>query len=388
MKRLLILAQRAGRAMRSPTASVYLLVFVNSAILTALFPLVPAFEDEFSLSKLQIGVLFAAGGLAFLLVAIPIGILADRVGARSITIVTAGVLVVAALGQALAVDFWTLVASRVVFAVGSAGVLTAGVSWLADSAPATRRSALIGGIMPIAGLGGLAGPAVAGRLEDVYGRTVPFLAWMCVAIGALVVVLLSEQGRRARHEHLALPAMFSAARAVPVVLAACLLFLVGGLAEIVVSTLTPLQLDENGLSSGEIGLAFAAGAAAFVLVSSVVARMASRPRHRARRNDRNGVACSIPDSAGVEYIHDCSDRRDRDPDGRDRDRLHDCVPFGRRPAGVSRRWSRCCEWPVDALLGNVERDRAPRGAQRLRVCSAIAGSTESSSGCALLRLVG
>ena len=75
--------------MRSPTASVYLLVFVNSAILTALFPLVPAFEDEFSLSKLQIGVLFAAGGLAFLLVAIPIGILADRVGARSITIVTA-----------------------------------------------------------------------------------------------------------------------------------------------------------------------------------------------------------------------------------------------------------------------------------------------------------
>ena len=276
MKRLPFLARRAGRTIRSPTASVYLLVFVNSAILTALFPLVPAFEDEFSFSKLQIGVLFAAGGLAFLLVAIPIGILADRVGARSITIVTACVLVVAALGQALAVDFWTLVASRVVFAVGSAGVLTAGVSWLADSAPATKRSTLIGGIMPIAGLGGLAGPAVAGRLEDVYGRSVPFLAWMCVALAVLVVVLLSEHGRRARHEQLALPAMVAAARAVPVVLAACVLFLVGGLAEIVVSTLTPLQLDENGLSSGEIGLAFAAGAAAFVLVSSVVARLAFR----------------------------------------------------------------------------------------------------------------
>ncbi len=99
---------------------------------------------------------------------------------------------------------------------------------------------------------------------------------MCVAIGALVVVLLSEHGRRARHEHLAIPAMFAAARAVPVVLAACLLFLVGGLAEIVVSTLTPWQLHENGLSSGEIGFAFAACAAAFVLVSSVVARLASR----------------------------------------------------------------------------------------------------------------
>lgn len=273
---MLTLAQHVGRTMRSPTASVYLLAFVNAAILTALFPLVPAFEDEFSLSKLQIGVLFAAGGLAFLLVAIPIGILADRVGARSITMVTAVVLVVAALGQALALDFWTLVASRVVFAVGSAGVLTAGVSWLADSAPVARRSALIGGIMPIAGFGGLAGPAVAGRLEDVYGRSVPFLAWMCVAIATLVVVLFSEQGRRARHEHLALSAMFAAARAVPVVLAACLLFLVGGLAEIVVSTLTPLQLDENGLSSSEIGFAFAAGAAAFVFVSAVVARLASR----------------------------------------------------------------------------------------------------------------
>ena len=256
--------------------SVYLLVFVNGAILTALFPLVPAFEEAFSLSKLQIGGLFAAGGLSFLLAAIPIGIVADRVGARSVTIASAMVLVVAALGQALAVDFWSLIAARVVFAWGSAGALTAGVSWLADSSPVIRRPARIGGIMPIAGTGGLVGPAVAGSLEDLYGTAVPFLVWMGVAIGVLGLLLMSAPGTHAQHGQLPIPAMLGAARATPIVLAACMLFLVGGLAEIVVSTLTPLQLDENGLSSGAIGLVFAAGGAAFVTVSAIVARHAAR----------------------------------------------------------------------------------------------------------------
>ncbi|MGI9658328.1 MAG: MFS transporter, partial [Gaiellaceae bacterium] len=260
----------------TPTIAVYMLAFVNAAILTAIFPLVPAFEEAFSLSKLEIGGLFAAGGLSFLLAAIPVGTLADRVGARSVTVASAGVLVVAALGQAVAVDFWTLTASRVVFALGSAGVLTAGISWLADSSPADRRPARIGGIMPIAGAGGLAGPALAGWLEDFFGTAVPFLVWMAVAIAVWGLVAVSERGARAKHGHIPLAEMLGASRASPVVLAACLLFLVGGLAEIVVSTLTPLQLDANGLSSGEVGLVFAAGAGAFVLVSSVVARLASR----------------------------------------------------------------------------------------------------------------
>ena len=253
-----------------------MLAFVNAAILTAIFPLVPAFENAFSLSKLEVGGLFAAGGLAFLLAAIPIGIIADRVGARSVTVTSAGVLVLAALGQAVAVDFWTLAAARVVFAIGSAGVLTAGISWLADSSPADRRPARVGGIMPIAGAGALAGPALAGWLEDLYGTAVPFLVWMAVAIAVWGLLVVSERGARARHGHVPVAEMLGASRASPVVLAACLLFLVGGLAEIVVSTLTPLQLDENGLSSGEVGLIFAAGAGAFVLVSTVVARLAAR----------------------------------------------------------------------------------------------------------------
>ena len=264
------------QAVRSPTVTVYVLVFLNSAILTALFPLLPAFEDEFSLSKLQVGGLFAAGGLSFLLAAIPMGVLADRVGARSVTIASSAILVVAALGHAVAVDFWTLAGARVLFAMGSAGVLTAGVSWLADSAPAEKRSSLIGGIMPVAGAGGLAGPAVSGSLEDLYGTAVPFLTWMVAAIFVLGLLVVSEPGGRARHGHVPIPTMLRTARTIPVVLAAFLLFLVAGLAEIVVSTLTPLQLDENGLSSGEIGLVFAAGAAAFVVMSAIVARHVSR----------------------------------------------------------------------------------------------------------------
>lgn len=272
-------AQRLARAARSPTTTFYLLVFSNSAALTALFPLLPAFEEQFSLSKLQIGGLFAGGGLSFLLAAMPVGVLGDRLGARSVTIAGAAVLVLATLGHAVAVDFWTLAAARVILAIGSAGVLTAGVSWLSDSTLAAWRPTLIGGVIPVAAAGALAGPAVAGQLEDLYGTTVPFLVWMGVAIASLAMLTVSQPGGRARHGHTPIMTMLQVARAAPVVLAACLLFLIGGLAEIVVSTLTPLQLDENGLSSGEIGLVFSAGATAFLAASlttsTAIARLGS-----------------------------------------------------------------------------------------------------------------
>ena len=104
----------------------------------------------------------------------------------------------------------------------------------------------------------LAGPVLAGWLEDLYGTAAPFFVLTAISVAVLVLLAASEPGAHVTHGHVPIPAMLRAARFVPVILAACVLFLVAGLGEIVVSTLAPLQLDETGLSSGEIGLVFAA----------------------------------------------------------------------------------------------------------------------------------
>ena len=54
------------------------------------------------------------------------------------------------------------------------------------------------------------------------------------------------------------------------------LILIGGLAESVVNTFAPLQLDQNGLSASRIGVILAVAAVCFVVVSAVIVRLAGR----------------------------------------------------------------------------------------------------------------
>ena len=122
--------------------------------------------------------------------------------------------------------------------------------------------------------------------------------------------------------------MLGAARATPIVLAACMLFLVGGLAEIVVSTLTPLQLDENGLSSGAIGLVFRGWRRSI--------RDCERDRGPARRtrdDAAGGRHCDgsrrgIARAARSKHIDYGDHPRNRRAHGRHRRRVHDRVPLG------------------------------------------------------------
>jgi MFS family permease len=262
--------------MRRLVLAVYALLFVDELLLLGIVPLAPTFKDEFSLTDTETGLLLASASIATVLLAVPTGLLADRIGARRLTIAAGFVIAIGALGQGLADVFWLLLVARIVFGCGSAVLWTAGTAWLADSVSAGRRAAALGTVMVVAGVGSTIGPAYAGFLTENVSIRAPFLITAVLAVVVTLVVLASGPGRQLEHARLPLAVTLKAARAEQLVLAGLVITVLAGLSDGVVGLLAPLQLDENGLSAGAIGVAFSAAAATFLVGSTVVVRLGDR----------------------------------------------------------------------------------------------------------------
>ncbi len=261
--------------MRRTVLLLYALLFANELVLMGVVPLVPLFERELGLTTVQSGAYLAASGVAVLVTAIPAGLAADRFGARRLTILAAAGLAVTAVAQGLAPDFTTLLAARVAFGVASTTIWTAGLSWLAEAA-GERRTTALGATMTMAGLGAAVGPAFVGVLAERSSPLLP-LAIVGVAAAALTVAL-ALLGRGGGLTVARDPVARTLARGLRerIVATSVVLMALGGLTGSVFSLLGSLQLADNGLSEGAIGVVFSTGAAVFILAAALVARRGER----------------------------------------------------------------------------------------------------------------
>ena len=108
--------------MRRLIALVSLLVAVDLAMWSAIVPLLPYYRSELGLTKVESGWLLAAFSIAVVATSIPLGHLADRIGARRVVAAGAVAMAVATLGLGFAGSFWALLAARAVQGVGDAAV--------------------------------------------------------------------------------------------------------------------------------------------------------------------------------------------------------------------------------------------------------------------------
>jgi MFS family permease len=261
----------------APLVAADALFFTVSLLAIAIVPLMPIYTERFSLSKLEAGSLFAAASLTTVVVSVPAGMLADRFGATALTRISAALVCVSAVGHAVAVDFWSLLAARALFGCAYGVAWTAGVAYLAGSVVPARRAAVLGALVPISGVANMVGPAVAGFAADRFGLGVPFLA-VAGAAGIVFFALAAEPA--ADPAPLASESLRATARGMlgdHLVRAGLTLMILGGVVSTALNLLAPLQLRENGLSPGMIGIVFSAGSALFVGVSAVVAHLGSRP---------------------------------------------------------------------------------------------------------------
>src|SRR5712691_2036436 len=138
-----------ARSIRAPrhalhAVPVYALVFAAGMVQSALAPLGPVYAAELGLTRVQVGALFAAASVAMLVVTLPIGVIADRLGARRLTVAAALLVGLSALGQGLARDFWLLLGARALFGVAFGAVWTAGLAFLAEGGAAAEGHSALG----------------------------------------------------------------------------------------------------------------------------------------------------------------------------------------------------------------------------------------------------
>jgi MFS family permease len=246
----------------------YGLVLASAGTQFAVVPVLPVYAHQFGLSGLQQGLVLGATGLASLAVSLPAGVLADRLGARRLTLWAGLLMAIAMLAQALAGSFEALLLARLAFGIGYAVVWTAGLSWLAEVAPDGRG---LSGSVASAGLGGVAGPALAGVLVQYFGLASPFFAAAaCFAVltGGLaffrtahgVPAPSAPMGRSLR-----------AAASDRMTLAAAAAIVTAGGTTGISALLVPSQLHADGASPGRIGLIFAIAGLVFVMGSALTA---------------------------------------------------------------------------------------------------------------------
>jgi MFS family permease len=252
---------------------IYGLILASAAAQFAIVPIMPNYAHRLGLSGLQQGMVLGAIGLAALAVSLPAGALADRFGARRITLWAGLMMTIAMLGQSFAINFATLFAARLAFGIGYGMVWTAGVCWLAGAA---RGASAVGGSVACSGIGGVAGPAISGVLVQHLGLAIPSLATAgCFAVATAGLGALRMPDSPAAARGRAGASLRAAARDRNVICAAVAV-VIAGLTSGVSALLVPAQLHDAGASAGRIGLVYAVSGMLFVAGSTLTASVGRR----------------------------------------------------------------------------------------------------------------
>jgi len=263
--------QAAGTPLFRPL--IYGLILASGAAQFAIVPIMPTYVHRLGLSGLQDGMVLGATGLAALAVSVPAGTLADRFGARRITLLAGLAMAIATFVQSFAGSFVILFGARLAFGMGYGMVWTAGLCWLAS---AVKGGSAVGGSVACAGVGGVAGPAISGVLVQHLGLAISSLsaagcfALLTVGLGALRMPAAPAASRQPAS------ASLRTAASDPRVICAAIAVVIAGLTTGVPALLVPAQLHAAGASAGRIGLDFAISGTLFVVGSTLTASAGRR----------------------------------------------------------------------------------------------------------------
>jgi ABC-type branched-subunit amino acid transport system ATPase component/sugar phosphate permease len=155
-----------GAALLTATCALNLVDYAGSAAFSVVGPDV---QRSLGLSDTGLGVVASLAGLTFVLGALPLGLLGDRVHRLRLTFVCAAVAALATALTSTVQAAWQLAAARLVTGAGQASILPVNNSLLADGYPVAARSSVFAlhGLMP--SLGYVVGPVVAGAAAAVAG---------------------------------------------------------------------------------------------------------------------------------------------------------------------------------------------------------------------------
>jgi MFS family permease len=260
------------------------LIAVDTILFTMVVPALPEYQDRYGFSDAVGSLIFAAFPLGQLATAMWAAGLVDRVGRRPVMILAALTLAAATLAFALANGVSLLALARLIQGLAAGLVWTAALAAISDVYPQKELGYRMGLAETGGGVMGLVGPPVAGALIEGVGLDATFYIATALPVLGLIPALFVPETRSA--EAGAAPTRLladlrrlwrvPAAKVAGVTLATS----AGVLA--MVEPLLPLDLsDRLGLSSLAVGVVFAVGFAAYLLLVPLAGRWSDRRGRRA-----------------------------------------------------------------------------------------------------------
>ena len=252
--------------MRRLAPVIYAVVFFDAFLMFAIVPVLPDYARALDLSKAQSGLVIGIYSGIVLVAALPIGRLADRLGARPLTIAGVVLLAVSTVLVGLSESFWMLLAARAGQGLSSAISWTAALAWLSADAGSGNRPRQLANAMSAGTLGTLVGPVVAGPLASALGIRAPFIIFAGIAAVLAAAAALPAEVRGGEHAEVGLRELFVLGARSRLLAAGAIVMLLVATTSGVIETLVPLKLGHEGYSAGQIALVL--GVAGLVSVAS------------------------------------------------------------------------------------------------------------------------
>jgi MFS family permease len=241
--------------------------FCFALSMSVIDPVLPVYIASFNVSYALIGFVMSAFGLTRVFVEIPGGVLADRLGCRSLVLLGIGLAAVSHILGGLASSYVELVLARMIVGVGSAFSMTAGLMYVGEQAPPAQRQRNVARYQSMFSMGGILGPTLGGILSDLLGiRLLFFVAAGLTGLG-LVITLQLRIAKPKSWEDTRVPiGRLKGMIMNPLILVLCAAtFLTFFMFSSIRGTMIPLYgVDILGLSSTQIGLVFSVTSAIIV----------------------------------------------------------------------------------------------------------------------------
>jgi branched-chain amino acid transport system ATP-binding protein len=173
-----------------------LLYFFDEFDTAAFGVLAPDIQRSFNLSDRDFGGLVILNVSLLLLLAIPVGYLADRMRRTRLVVLSGVIAGVFSFGTGLAGSVVLLTLMRFGNGIGLLANGPVHNSLLADYYPVENRATVFGAHLNALYLGAIAGPAFAGTLGSLFGWRAPFLVLMVPILVATFFVRRLEEPRR------------------------------------------------------------------------------------------------------------------------------------------------------------------------------------------------
>jgi MFS family permease len=274
---------------------------VDTAAYATITPLLPELVDDFGLSKAGAGALSAAYPVGTLVLALPAGLLAARIGAKPTVLLGLGTLAVASLAFGVAGSAGVMICARALQGIGAAAVWAGGLAWVVGAAPREVRAQAIGTAIGAAIAGSLGGP-VLGAMADEIGRVVVFAVFVALPAGLMVAL-----ARLPGPGSVPTPGLQAVKTAITdaAMRRGVLLMVLPSMGFGMINVLVPLRLDDLGAGASAIAAIFLVAVALEATMSPVAGRLADR--HTPLAPARLGLLAGgvgfallpLPDTAGL-----------------------------------------------------------------------------------------